>query len=139
MGRSKSLGLLKSFLSDASQLSEGSILAFLYPWFISLVFSVHCREWLQPHGGSLMAAGRTQFFLDALWAQKFTFGEPGKLMAVTSLFIDMKGNTTLHNIYNILTWFPFILKYCETLKKIFSCFCIFRVSRAKKFRLKDKP
>ena len=45
-------------------------------------------------GCSLMAAkSQASFFLGPLWAQKLTFGRPELLIGVTSLFIDMVGNT----------------------------------------------
>ena len=46
MGRCKSLGSLKSFLSCASQLPGASVLCLLDPEFLS----AHQREWLQPEG-----------------------------------------------------------------------------------------
>ena len=46
MGRCKSLGSLKLFLSYASQLHGASILCFSHPEFLR----AHCREWLQPNG-----------------------------------------------------------------------------------------
>ena len=45
-------------------------------------------------GSSLIAVRQqTLFFLGTLHTQKFAFGGPELLMAVTSLFIDMAGNT----------------------------------------------
>jgi len=85
MGRCKSLGLLKSFLSYASQLSGASILFF---FCIPRLLGAHSREWLQ-----LAAKSQASFFLGPLWAQKLTFGGPELLIGVTSLFIDMVGNT----------------------------------------------
>ena len=72
MGRCKSLGLLKSFLSYASQLSGAS---------------AHHGEWL-------MAPDRRHC---SSWTQKFTFGGPESLMAMTFLFIDVTGNTPFHS------------------------------------------
>ena len=72
MGRCKSLGLLKSFLSYASQLSGAS---------------AHHGEWL-------MAPDRRHC---SSWTQKFTSGGPESLMAMTFLFIDVTGNTPFHS------------------------------------------
>ena len=49
-------------------------------------------------GCSLLAAGsQVSFsFLVALWAQKFTFGEPKLQMTVTSLFTDTTEYSTAH-------------------------------------------
>ena len=46
MGRCKSLGSLKLFLSYVSQLSGARILVFSHPELLS----AHCREWLKPYG-----------------------------------------------------------------------------------------
>ena len=75
MQRWKSLDSLKSFLSYASPLSGPSILS-------PPAFSIGS-------GYSLTAAG----CCSPSWAQKFTFGGLESLMAVTSLSIDMAGNT----------------------------------------------
>ena len=56
---------------------------------ISLSSSVLARS-----ASNSMAIGQQAlFFLGVLWAQKFIFGRLEQLMAVTSLFIDMAGNT----------------------------------------------
>ena len=75
MQRWKSLDSLKSLLSYASPLSGPSILS-------PPAFSIGS-------GYSLTAAGCGS----PSWAQKFTFGGLESLMAVTSLSIDMAGNT----------------------------------------------
>ena len=86
MGRFKSLGSLKSFLSYASQLSGVSILHFYILKSSGLTVESGCRQ---------MAAGSQVLFsfLVVLRAQKFTFGGPKSLMAVISLCIDMIVNT----------------------------------------------
>ena len=85
MGRCKSLGLLKSFLLYTSQISGASILVFFIPKAPQLTVGSGC---------SLMAAtSQASFFLGPLWAQKLTFGGLELLIAVTSLFIDMVGNS----------------------------------------------
>ena len=54
-------------------------------------------------GCSLMAVRQqTLFFLGTLHAQKFTFGGPESLIAVTSLFIDTAGNTPFLNVMCML-------------------------------------
>ena len=72
MGKCKSLGLLKSFLSYASQLSGAS---------------AHPGEWLMAPDSRHCSS----------WAQKFTFGGPESLMAMTVMFIDVTGNTPFHS------------------------------------------
>ena len=86
MGRFKSLGSLKSFLSYASQLSGVSILHFYILNSSGLTVESGCR---------LMAAGSQVLFsfLVVLRAQKFTFGGPKSLMTVTTLFTDTARNT----------------------------------------------
>ena len=93
MGRCKSLGLLKSFLSYASQLSGMSQLSDITIWYppVSYAFPVLSssvltwipphREWLQPHGW--VTAGIVLLPECPGWA--------GTVMTVTSLFIDMAG------------------------------------------------
>ena len=84
MGRCKSLGLLKSFLSCASQLFGDSILCFPHLEFVS----AHHTEWLQPDDCPIVPVSS---FLIALRAQEITFGGPQSLMTVTSVFVDMAG------------------------------------------------
>ena len=77
---------MKSFLSYESQLSGASVLCFSHPELLSS----HRREWLQPGSSHI-----TQIFfpfLDALRAQKSTFGGLELLMTETSLFIDKAEN-----------------------------------------------
>ena len=50
-------------------------------------------EWLQRTAAGLQALFS---FLGTLRAQKFTFGGLKSLMAMTSLFTDMAGNTQFH-------------------------------------------
>ena len=86
MGRYKSLGSVKSFLSYESQPSGASVLCFSHPELLG----AHRREWLQPSGSHI-----TQIFLSflgALRAQKFTLGGLELLITETSLFIDKAGN-----------------------------------------------
>ena len=89
MGRCKSLGSLKSFLSYASQLSGDSILCFPHLEFLS----AHHREWLQPGDWQIVPVSS---FQGALRAQEIVFGGPESLMTVTSLFADMEGDTPFH-------------------------------------------
>ena len=93
MGRCKSLGSLKPFLSYASQPSGVSILCVSHsPQIPVLTIGSSC---------SLMATRQQVLFsfLAALQAQKFTFGGPESFMAGTSLFIDMAGNTPFLNVW----------------------------------------
>ena len=91
MGRYK-LGLLKSFLSYAPNLS-GATTLFSHPELPFL--KARCREWLQSDGcyktGVLLPFGFPP------QAQKLTFGSPKSLMAVTFLFTNVAGNTSFHD------------------------------------------
>ena len=78
MGRCKSLGSLKSFLLCASEI-----------WLFTS--SVPCPLW-----GGAADQWMTESKHCSSWAQKFTPGGLVSLMAVTSLFIDMEGNTPFH-------------------------------------------
>ena len=78
MGRCKSLGSLKSFLSYASLLSEATILTFLSPA-------------QAPQGSPWEVAGgcyeqQIFFFLGALWAQKFTLDGLESLITVILIY-----------------------------------------------------
>ena len=75
MGRRKSLGLLKSVLSYASQLSGASIL-YSHPEFLK----PHGREWPQ-HDLAAILLSECPEGLELV-------------ISVTSLFIDMAGNTS---------------------------------------------
>ena len=90
MGRYKSLGLLKPFLSYASQLSGASILhLFRYPPHPQILSAS------TGSGGSPMAAReQALFFLGTLRAQKSTFRGPESLIAVPSFFTDTAGNAS---------------------------------------------
>ena len=81
VGRCKSLGSLKSFLSHAPQLSGASVSCIFTPEFLS----VHCGS-----GCSLIGARSWVFFsfLSALGAQKFSFGGLELMVTVTCLFTD---------------------------------------------------
>ena len=94
MGRFKSLGSLKSFLSSASQPSGVSTLHFYILNSSGLTVGIGCR---------LMAAGWQVLFsfLVALRAQKFTIGGPKSLMTVTPLFTDTARNTPFLRILQL--------------------------------------
>ena len=67
---------------------------------ISAIWGQHPASWLFTSLEWLQrtAAGSQALFsfLGTLRAQKFTFGGPKSLVAVTSLFTDMTGNTQFH-------------------------------------------
>ena len=78
MGRCKSLGLLKLFLSYASQLTGASILI----WFFHILSSLLT---IGSSGSLIGARSLVLFFLKTLQAQQFTFGGPESLIAIESL------------------------------------------------------
>ena len=86
IGRCKSLGSRKPFLSYASQLSGASVLSISH----SEILSAHLRAWLQPEGCLI---SQVFSFLNAHRAQIFTFGGLEWLLTLTSLLTDMAGNT----------------------------------------------
>lgn len=91
MGRCKSLGPLKSFLSHASQLSGVSSLRF------------HMLSFLSAHRREVGATSRLPYCRHCSSQvpsefQKFAFGGLELLMAVTALFTDMAGNTHLFSL-----------------------------------------
>ena len=91
MGRCKSLGSLKSFLTYAPQLSWASTLHFshpLLPW--------DSPQWV---AAVLMAARSQVFFsfLNALGVRELTFVGLESLITVASLFIDITRNTPIFN------------------------------------------
>jgi len=76
VGRCETLGSLKLFLSYASQPGADGC---------------RCHFFTHPTPTPTPTP-----LLSAFRAQKFTFGRPESTMAVTSLFIDMAGNTPFH-------------------------------------------
>ena len=87
MGRCRSMGFLKSFLSCASQLFEASILVFLISHMPPSSSALRLRV-----GGWWHLLNRRHCFL--FREPSFTFGSPKTLMAVTCLFTDVAGNVS---------------------------------------------
>ena len=95
MGRYKSLGLLKSFLSYASLLSKASILG-VFGFSHSLNFLRAPQQSLGMEWGWHLLDHRLCF---PFWGSSFTFGGPKSLMTVTSLFIDISHSTKPSQIH----------------------------------------
>ena len=91
MGRCKSLDLLKSFLSRASQPSGASSLQFDYSYS---QFLAHHREWWQLVVEARLLSDSRHC---SSWAQKFISGGLDSRMPGTSLFIEMAGNIAFHS------------------------------------------
>ena len=104
MGRCKSLGSLKSFLLCASEI-----------WLFTS--SVPCPLW-----GGAADQWMPESKHCSSWAQKFTPAGLVSLMAVTSLFIDMEGNTPFHKPMLFIHSFIHSFSQSFTLYTLSHCF-----------------
>ena len=132
MGRCRSVGFLKSFLSCASQLFEASIVVFLISHKPPSSSALRLRV-----GGWWHLLNRRHCFL--FGEPSFTFGSPKTLMAVTCLFTDMRemflsqslsmvGNSTICERF-FMTFFFFLSRYSGRTSEIKGKFLLICCSR----------
>ena len=110
MERYKSLGLVKSFLTYASQLSWASILCFFH---ILSFLGAHPREWLVWQSNGYQIAG-ILLLLECPEGSGAHIGRLQSLMTVTSLFADKAGSSPFLNpFWEILVIWSVVDGECE--------------------------